>query len=108
MGSPVFIGFQTILVAYDASRRWLRAWSDILAGSWTQMGTVVRENTKGSAGKTWRKRAPALLRGQNEARCRKIARLVPHLDEMVDEGLIAVSDVEVIRYIRQENVRSQG
>jgi len=70
MGSPVFIGFQTILVAYDASRRWLRAWSDILAGSWTQMGTVVRENTKGSAGKTWRKRAPALLRGQNEERFR--------------------------------------
>lgn len=28
----------------------------------------------------------------------QIAKLLPHLDEMVDEGLIAISDVEVIRY----------
>ncbi|MHB2009124.1 MAG: DUF190 domain-containing protein [Acidobacteriaceae bacterium] len=38
----------------------------------------------------------------------QIARLLPHLDEMVDEGLIAMSDVEVIRYVHQEGVRSQG
>ena len=29
-----------------------------------------------------------------------IARLIPHLDEMVEEGLIAISSVEVIRYTR--------
>lgn len=38
----------------------------------------------------------------------QIARLLPHLDEMVDEGLIAMSDVEVIRYVHQEGVRSQA
>jgi len=32
----------------------------------------------------------------------KIDRLLPVLDEMVDEGLIAMSDVEVIRYVHQE------
>jgi PII-like signaling protein len=34
--------------------------------------------------------------------------LLPHLSEMVNEGLIAMSDVEVIRYVRQESVRSKG
>lgn len=38
----------------------------------------------------------------------QIARLLPHLDEMVDEGLIAMSDVEVIRYNREEAVRPQA
>ena len=33
--------------------------------------------------------------------------LIPSLDEMVDEGLIAVSEVEVIKYVHQEGVRSQ-
>lgn len=28
----------------------------------------------------------------------QIARLIPHLDEMVDEGLVAISQVDVIRY----------
>jgi PII-like signaling protein len=37
----------------------------------------------------------------------QIARLLPHLDKMVDEGLIAMSNVEVIRYARQEPVQSQ-
>lgn len=36
----------------------------------------------------------------------QIAKLIPHLDEMVDEGLIAISDVDVIRYVRQEDARS--
>jgi PII-like signaling protein len=36
----------------------------------------------------------------------KIAKLLPLLDEMVDQGLIAMSDVEVIRYVHQEGVRS--
>ena len=36
----------------------------------------------------------------------KIRVLVPVLDEMVDEGLIAVSDVEVIKYVHQEGARS--
>jgi len=36
-----------------------------------------------------------------------IQRLIPVLDEMVQEGLIAVSDVEVIKYVHQEGLRSQ-
>ena len=37
----------------------------------------------------------------------KIQKLIPTLDQMVDEGLIAISDVEVIKYVHQEGVRSQ-
>ena len=37
----------------------------------------------------------------------KIRSLIPALDEMVDEGLIAMSEVEVIRYVHQQGVRSQ-
>jgi PII-like signaling protein len=36
----------------------------------------------------------------------KIQQLIPVLNEMVDEGLIAVSDVEVIKYVHQEGVRT--
>ena len=36
----------------------------------------------------------------------KISNLIPALDEMVDEGLIAMSEVEVIRYVHQEGLRS--
>lgn len=36
----------------------------------------------------------------------QIARLLPHLDQMVDEGLIAISDVDVIRYFPQDAARS--
>jgi PII-like signaling protein len=36
----------------------------------------------------------------------KIQRLLPHLDEMVKEGLIAVSEVEVIKYVHQNGMRS--
>ena len=35
-----------------------------------------------------------------------LKKLLPALDEMVDEGLIAMSDVEVIRYVHQDGVRS--
>ena len=35
----------------------------------------------------------------------QINRLIPHLDAMVEEGLIAMSDVDVIRFVRQEGVR---
>src|ERR1700678_4640933 len=35
-----------------------------------------------------------------------IKKLLPALDEMVDEGLIAMSEVEVIRYVHQDGVRS--
>jgi uncharacterized protein len=38
----------------------------------------------------------------------RIAELLLHLDEMVDEGLIAMSDVDVIRFAHREGVRSQG
>ena len=38
----------------------------------------------------------------------KIKKLIPTLDEMVDEGLIAISDVEVIKYVHQEGVRSEA
>jgi uncharacterized protein len=37
----------------------------------------------------------------------KIQKLLPVLDQMVDEGLIAMSDVEVIKYVHQEGARSQ-
>jgi len=36
----------------------------------------------------------------------KILELLPHLDQMVQEGLIAISDVEVIKYVHQEGQRS--
>jgi PII-like signaling protein len=36
-----------------------------------------------------------------------IQRLIPALDEMVAEGLIAMSDVEVIKYVHQEGQRSE-
>ncbi|MGB2590083.1 MAG: DUF190 domain-containing protein [Candidatus Acidiferrum sp.] len=35
-----------------------------------------------------------------------LQRLIPILDEMVGEGLIALSDVEVIRYVHQDGLRS--
>lgn len=37
----------------------------------------------------------------------KIQKLLPLLDQMVDEGLIAISDVEVIKYVHQQGARSQ-
>ena len=37
----------------------------------------------------------------------KIQKLLPFLDEMVDEGLIAMSEVEVIKYVHQEGIRSE-
>jgi len=36
----------------------------------------------------------------------KLQKLVPFLDQVVSEGLIAMSDVEVIKYVHQEGVRS--
>lgn len=36
-----------------------------------------------------------------------IARLLPVLDEMVTEGLIAISDVEVIKYVHQNGEHPQ-
>lgn len=36
----------------------------------------------------------------------KIQSLLPHLDQMVDEGLIAMSNVEVIRYVHESGTRS--
>ncbi|MGB7167474.1 MAG: DUF190 domain-containing protein, partial [Acidobacteriaceae bacterium] len=38
----------------------------------------------------------------------QIAKLLPHLDEMVDEGLIATSDVDVIRFSRPEDARPKA
>lgn len=38
----------------------------------------------------------------------KIKALIPALDEMVAEGLIAMSEVEVIRYVHQDGIRSPG
>jgi len=37
----------------------------------------------------------------------KIRKLIPVLDDMVDEGLIAMSDVEVIKYVHQNGARSK-
>lgn len=36
----------------------------------------------------------------------KIQKLIPFLDEVVGEGLIAVSEVEVIKYVHQDGLRS--
>ena len=36
----------------------------------------------------------------------KVQTLIPYLDEMVDEGLIAVSEVEVIKYVHQGGMRA--
>jgi uncharacterized protein len=36
----------------------------------------------------------------------KIQQLMPHLEQMIREGLIAISDVEVIRYVHQDGTRS--
>ena len=36
----------------------------------------------------------------------KIQLLLPFLDQMVDEGLIAMSEVEVIKYVHQDGARS--
>ena len=36
----------------------------------------------------------------------KIRNLLPFLDQVVDEGLIAISDVEVIKYVHQEGTRA--
>ena len=36
-----------------------------------------------------------------------IRKIITALDEMVNEGLIALSDVEVIRYVHQDGMRSQ-
>ena len=36
----------------------------------------------------------------------KIQKLLPILDKMVVEGLIAISEVEVIKYVHQEGARS--
>ncbi len=38
----------------------------------------------------------------------QISRLIPHLDVMVVEGLIVISDVEVIRYVSQKGDLSQA
>ncbi len=37
---------------------------------------------------------------------KNIKKLLPALDEMVAEGLIAMSEVEVIRYVHQDGMRS--
>jgi uncharacterized protein len=37
----------------------------------------------------------------------KIQKLIPHLEQMVAEGLIAMSEVEVVKYVHQSGVRSQ-
>jgi uncharacterized protein len=36
----------------------------------------------------------------------QIAKLIPFLDEVVDQGLIAMSSVEVIKYVHQGGVRN--
>lgn len=36
-----------------------------------------------------------------------VKKLLPALDQMVDEGLIAMSDVEIIRYVHEGGKRSQ-
>ncbi len=37
----------------------------------------------------------------------KIQKLLPYMEQMCREGLIAISDVEVIKYVHQDGVRSE-
>jgi PII-like signaling protein len=37
----------------------------------------------------------------------QIEKLIPHLDGMVEEGLIAMSRVEVIRYTRSAEIKQE-
>jgi PII-like signaling protein len=37
----------------------------------------------------------------------KLQKLMPFLDEVFSEGLIAMSDVEVIKYVHQDGMRSE-
>lgn len=37
----------------------------------------------------------------------KVQQLIPYLDAMVHQGLVAMSEVEVITYLHQDGVRSQ-
>jgi uncharacterized protein len=46
---------------------------------------------------TFSKDAPVMLTVIDSRE--QIEKLIPHLDEMVEEGLIVLSDVEVIRYV---------
>ena len=36
----------------------------------------------------------------------QIQKLLPHLDQMLTEGLIASSEVEIIKYVHQDGLRS--
>ncbi len=36
----------------------------------------------------------------------KVRKLIPQLDAMVADGLIAISEVEVVKYVHQDGVRS--
>lgn len=36
----------------------------------------------------------------------KVQKLIPYLDEMVDQGLIAMSEVEVVKYVHQGGART--
>jgi PII-like signaling protein len=49
--------------------------------------------------------APILIQIVDSAE--NVARLLPVLDEMVTEGLIAISDVEVIKYVHQNGEHPQ-
>ena len=51
---------------------------------------------------------PDFNRRYQSSKVENIKTLIPTLDQMVDEGLIAISDVEVIKYVHQDGVRSQG
>ena len=37
----------------------------------------------------------------------KINTLKPHLEKMITEGLVAISDVEVIKYVHEQGARSE-
>lgn len=72
-------------------------------------GATVYRGIEGYGAST-RIRRPHLLRFSSDApilvqivdTAENIQRLIPALDEMVSEGLIAMSDVEVIKYVHQQ------
>ena len=78
-------------------------------------GVTVYRGIEGYGGST-RIRQSSLWKFSQDApimvsiidRQEQIEKLLPHLDGMVDEGLIAISDVDVIRFFRPEEDRGKA
>ena len=77
-------------------------------------GATVYRGIEGYGASTIIHRSQMLRRSSDDPilvqiidKAENIQRLIPALDEMVQEGLIAMSDVEVIKYVHEGGQRSQ-